>query len=230
MEQTGLSPEPISPAAAAPAPWRAPDPLPGSFDTARLRLRFWRPDDAAAMLEAIDVDRGSLLPWLPWARVDNRTVEDCAAAIERQRGKRERTDPPADDFTIAMFDRATGAVVGGTGLHRVNHGAHEAEIGYWVRADRRCEGLCAEAVSGLITWAFSPPSAGGWGLRRVHIRCAGGNEASQRVAMKLGLRLEGRLRLDRWVDGRGWDDTLVWGVLEEEWDGARRAPPGPGRI
>ncbi|MBX3404436.1 MAG: GNAT family N-acetyltransferase [Phycisphaeraceae bacterium] len=230
MEQTGLSPEPISPGAAAPAPWRAPDPLPGSFDTARLTLRFWKPPDAAAMLAAIDIDRGAFLPWLPWVREDNRTVEECASAIERQRGKRERTDPPADDFTIAIFERASGAVIGGTGLHRVNHAAHEAEIGYWVRADRRREGLCAEAVAGLITWAFARAEAGGWGLRRIHIRCAGGNEASQRVPTKLGLRMEGRLRKDRWVDGRGWDDTLIWGVLVGEWDAVRHVPKGPGLI
>lgn len=205
-----------------PPPWRAPEPLSDACETARLVLRFWRPDDAAAMRDALDVDRASFLPWLAWTRDDNRTVEQCAAAIERQRAARQRVEPPADDFTIGIFERVGGGVIGGTGLHRVNHGAHEAEIGYWVRPDRRREGLCAEAVAGLLTWAFASQSAGGWGLRRVHIRCAGGNEPSQRVPMKLGLRMEARLRQERWVEGRGWDDTLVWGVLAEEWEGAGR--------
>lgn len=201
----------------APAPWTAPTRLPPGCETARLRLRFWRVEDATDMLRAIDVDRASFLPWLLWVRSDNRTVEECVAAIERMRDKRERTEPPADDFVIGIFDKQSGLPVGGTGLHRINHAAHEAEIGYWVRPDRRRQGLCAEAVHGLISWAFRTQSAGGWGLRRIHIRCAGSNVSSQSVPRRMGLREEARLVGERWTEGVGWDDTLVWGVCAGEW-------------
>lgn len=206
-----------------PAPWAAPSPLPTRYATSRLLLRYWEQSDAAPMLAAIDSDRASFLPWLPWTAVDNRTVDECSAAIERMRLRRERSDPPADDFTIGIFERSTGLPMGGTGLHRILHAWHEAEIGYWIRSDRRAQGLCTEAVAGLITWAFTPQDAGGWGLRRIHIRCAGRNLASQRVPRKLGLREEARLVQERWVDGVGWDDTLVWGVLAEDWNRSRAA-------
>lgn len=200
-----------------PTPWSPPVPLPSMFETERLTLRFWQPEDAAGMFDAVEVDRPSFLPWLLWPRVDNRTVDECRAAIERQRTKRERTEPVADDFTIGIFDRSTGAVVGGTGLHRVIHRAHEAEIGYWIRPDRRRNGLCAEATAGLISWGFTAQSDGGWGLHRLHIRCAGSNQSSQRVPRKLNLREEARLVKERWTEGYGWDDTLVWGVVRHEW-------------
>lgn len=170
------------------------------------------------MFAALEADRSSFLPWLPWVLNDNRTEAECLAAIDRQRTKRLRTDPVADDFTIAIFDRSTGTAVGGTGLHRIHHGAHEAEIGYWIRPDLRGRGLCSEAVAGLISWAFTPQSQGGWGLRRLHIRCAGQNVASRAVPRKLGLREEARLMQERWTIDMGWDDTLVWGVLIDEWD------------
>lgn len=202
----------------APAPWRAPSPLAGRFETERLVLRFWEPTDAAGMLAAINVERDSFLPWLPWVRVDNRTVEECVSAIERMRAKRERAEPPADDFTIGIFERSTGLPLGGTGLHRIQHEWHEAEIGYWVRSDWRGRGVCTEAVAGLISWAMMEQARGGWGLRRIHIRCSAQNAASQRVPRKLGLREEARLVGERWTVGAGWDDTLVWGVLREEWD------------
>lgn len=176
------------------------------------------------MLDALNADRASFLPWLPWVLADNRTLDECSAAIERFRIKADRQDPPADDFVIGIFDRASGLPLGGTGLHRIVHAWHEAEIGYWIRPDRRAQGLCTEAVAGLISWAFTPHERGGWGLRRLHIRCAGRNAASQRVPAKLGLRHEARLVRERWTDGlnspipSGWDDTLVWGVVTEEWD------------
>lgn len=203
---------------AVPAPWQPPAQLPVSRETERLVLRFWRPDDAPGMLAAIDTDRASFLPWLPFVNVDNRNLAECTYQIEKMRREREQASPLRDNFVIGIFDRATGAVVGGTGLHRINHGAHEGEIGYWIRPDLRSQGFCTEAVSGLISWAFADHAHGGWGLRRLHIRCAGRNAASQRVPRKLGLREEGRLVQDRFVEGLGWDDTLIWGVLSSEWD------------
>ena len=172
------------------------------------------------MRAALDVDRESFEPWLPWTSSDNRTDEECVAAIERQREKRERVEPPADDFTLGIFDATTGEALGGTGLHRIVHAAYEGEIGYWMRADRRRQGLCSEAVAALITWAFAPQEEGGWGLRRIHIRCTGANHASRRVAESLGLVHEATLRQERWVRTRGWDDTIVFGVLRDEWNAA----------
>ncbi len=212
---------------AVPSPWTPPlCVLAGdqfAWERDGIALRFWVEGDAPALFEAIDIDRGSFLPWLGWVRTDNRSVEDCLATIDRMRTRRTRIEPIADDFTLGIFDAATGAALGGTGLHRVVHSAHEGEIGYWVRPDRRGEGICGRAVAALLSWAFTAQGDGGWGLRRVHIRCAASNMASQRVPRKLGLREEARLVKERFVDTVGWDDTLVWGVLESEWDIARGA-------
>ena len=182
------------------------------------QLRFFQPEDGPGIYHAIETDRASFLPWLSWVLTHNRSVEECVTAITAAAAKRSSDNPSIDDFTLGILDRHSGGVIGGTGLHRINLAAHEAEIGYWIRPDRRREGLCAEAVAGLITWAFQSPSAGGWGLRRIHIRCAGANISSQHIPTKLGLRMEGRIRHTRWTEGFGWDDTLIWGVLKDEWD------------
>ena len=196
-------------------PWKAPRPLPAECVTPRIVLRFWRPEDAASMLAAIDVDRQSLLPWLPWPAVDNRNVSECIYQIEKWRRHGETND---DNFVFGILDRATGDVLGGTGLHRIERESHQAEIGYWMRADRRRQGLCAEAVAHLISWAFRAQDEGGWGLRRIEIVCASKNEPSRRVPQKLGLKQEVVKRQHRFLPGIGWDDTLAWGVLRDEWD------------
>jgi ribosomal-protein-serine acetyltransferase len=201
-----------------PLPWKPPRPLPNRCLTPRTVLRFWELSDARSMFEALEVDRQSMLPWLPWVQHDNQSVEECIFHIERFKRAREEED--AGDFVIGIFDRETGEAIGGTGMHRVIHHAHQAEIGYWVRADRRGQGLCTEATAHLISWCFTPAEEGGWGFRRIEIQCAAGNTASRRVPEKLGLRKEVELKEARWVDGLGWHDTLAWGVLTYEWDRA----------
>jgi ribosomal-protein-serine acetyltransferase len=201
-----------------PAPWTPPSPLPVARRTERTVLRYFVPEDAERFLAALNVERHTYLPWLPWVSNDNRSIAEAIFNFERFRRERERAAPTPDNFVIGIFDGGTGDVIGGTGLHRVVHAHHEAEIGYWVRADRRRQGLCAEATAGMISWGLAAQSEGGWGFHRVFIRVAGTNESSQRVPRKLGLNQDGRLRGDRWVPSVGWDDTLVWSVLAEEWD------------
>jgi len=190
--------------------------LPASWQTPRLMLRWWTQADAPALFEAVNADRETMLPWLAWVASEHRAVHETVFAIERM--KREREAPGSDNFTMGIVDCASGAVVGGTGLHRIHAADHEAETGYWIRAPLRRRGLCSEAVAGLLSWAFTAPAHGGWGFRRVHIRCAGSNAPSARVPAKLGLPMEARLAKERWVKGAGWEDTLVWGVLADDWD------------
>jgi RimJ/RimL family protein N-acetyltransferase len=216
--------QPPPPNPSAPA-WSAPPWLPPFAATtehfattaSRIRLRPWRLDDAPALLDAF-ADPAPYLPWLPFARDANRTLDACRESILRFAALRARTDPPADDFTFAIADRATDTPLGSTGLHRIVHAAHEAEIGYWLHPAHRAQGLATHAVATLISWAFTPQHTGGWGLRRIHIRCAAANAPSHAIPRRLGLTLEARHRLDRWVPTRGWDDTLVFAVLSSEWD------------
>jgi ribosomal-protein-serine acetyltransferase len=203
-----------------PGPWRAPSPLPAPHETPRLVLRFYAPSDARSMLEALNEDRASFLPWLPWVEIDNRNDTEVIFNIERFR--RTREDPNAGDFVVAIADRASGAIVGGTGFHRVNHATHEAEIGYWMRPSRRGEGLCTEAVGHMLEWGFAPVDRGGWGFRRIHIAAAAKNVASCRVPEKLGLPKEIERRHDRWIDGLGWSDTIGWGTTADAWASRRQ--------
>jgi ribosomal-protein-serine acetyltransferase len=212
---------------AKPPNWSPPQPLPAPIETERLVLRFYEASDADAMLAALNADRASLLPWLPWVSVDNRNVAECVYHIERFRRVRDEGTP---EYAMGIFDRETFELVGGTGFHRVSADIGQAEIGYWIRGDRARRGLCTEAVAALISAGLTPKDRGGWGFRRITIVCAEPNAASRRVPEKLGLRLELRAKADRWIDGLGFVDTLGWGVTADEWDiDARRirAQSGP---
>jgi RimJ/RimL family protein N-acetyltransferase len=200
-----------------PPAWTAPRPFPVPIETARLKIDWWKPEDAPLLWEAIETSRTSLIPWMPWAETSHRDPDETLERIEAW--TRQRQAPEPDEFFLGLFDRATGAVVGGSGFHRVIPELGQAEVGYWVREGRRGQGLCTEAVRGIVTSGFRD-----WGFRRIVIECAGTNRASSRVAEKAGLPLEARHHDARWIERHGWDDSLSFGVLRAEWDLAAGAP------
>lgn len=203
-------------------PWSPPQPLPGPIRTPRTVVRAYRPADAPALYEAVNVDRPALLPWLPWARGEHQNLGQTERTLEHF--ARQWADPRQPEFPMGIFDPTEREVLGGTGLVRVRPELGDAEVGYWIRGDRQGAGLATEAVGALIGAALSV-----WGLRRVWVALAAGNQASARVAEKLGLRLERVGRKDRWVEDRGWEDGREYAVLAGEWDAATgRGPGGAG--
>lgn len=214
------TPQPLTPPLAEPAPWTPPDPIPSRLETPRVLIRTFDTADAAAVWMSIEESRESLLPWLPWARSDNRSIAEAHCTIERFRRDLGRAafDAGRLNLVLGVFDRTSGRLLGGTGFHSFRPHAGQAEIGYWVRATERRRGLCTHTTAAMISWAFTPPDRGGWGLRRIEIVCAAGNPGSSGVCQRLALREEGRSHADRWISGRGWDDTIRYGVVATEWD------------
>jgi RimJ/RimL family protein N-acetyltransferase len=101
--------------------------------------------------------------------------------------------------------------VGGAGFHTVDWPNRSAELGlvignklYWH------QGYGTEATRALVRWGFRELN-----LNRVWLRVFEDNAAGIRCYEKTGFRLEGRLRQDRYREGR-YLDTLVMGVLRDE--------------
>ena len=215
-----------------PAPWRAPDPRPEGAETERALVRLYRFGDGPALFEAINASRDAILPWMTWASTDHQRVEHSIHYVERVRRAAARGD--ACDFPMGIFERRSGRLLGATGLHDIRPMLRQAEVGYWIRRDATGRGLCTEAIGALMGAALTPSSAGGWGLRRLIVYVATENVASRRVCEKLGLRLEGHMRAERYLGyppdaAPGYHDTYLFAVLADEWDhDAGRAKPGIG--
>lgn len=213
--------------------WSAPTPRPTRLETERLVVRMYEPGDARQLYEAIDGDRENLLPWIRWAHSDHRRESDSVYFVEMTRRSWEK--PDSTDFVMGIFDKSSGQLLGGTGLHGIRPGLHEAEIGYWVHSSVRKTGVCTEAVGGLISAAFRPQAESGWALRRIVVFITAQNLASRRVCEKLGLRLEQRTKQDRYEgafgnnEALGYHDSIGYAVLADEWDFERgRAQEGIG--
>jgi len=70
-------------------------------------------------------------------------------------------------------------------------GTGTAELGYWVHPGARGRGVATEAARLIVRHTLIPVDDGGLGLRRLTLRAAAQNVASQRVAERAGLRPAG---------------------------------------
>lgn len=144
-----------------------------------LRIRPWQRDDAAGFRAAVDETLPDLKRWMNWAQDEPGTLAETEA----------RLDEAARDFSAgvrwryAVTDAETGAIVGGVSLHpRIGPGGRE--IGFWVRASERGNGVASAAVVAAMRVAFEDHLAD-----RVEIHCDSQNERSAAVALRLGFRL-----------------------------------------
>jgi RimJ/RimL family protein N-acetyltransferase len=175
--------------------------------TPRLVVRCWNPADAPLLQAAVEASAAHLRPWLPWAAAEPRSLD---ARIEDLRRFRGNFDLGAD-FTCGIFDRAEARVLGGTGLHPRAH-EQMLEIGYWIHVDHVGRGLATEAAAALTRVAFEVSR-----VRRVEIRCDPLNARSAAVPARLGFRHEATLRGDAQAPDGTPRDTMVWGLLEDEY-------------
>jgi RimJ/RimL family protein N-acetyltransferase len=178
--------------------------------TERLEIRCWDPADAADLKQAIDSSLGHLRAWMPWAMHEPEPLEE---KVHRLRSFRAMFDAD-EDYIYGIFERASGRVAGGTGLH-LRHGPDAREIGYWVRADREGRGLISEAVAALTRVAFEVD-----GVRWVEIRCEPDNARSAAVPRRLGFlheaTLAGRVAAS---DGGAARDAMVFSMMREDYPG-----------
>jgi RimJ/RimL family protein N-acetyltransferase len=180
-----------------------PRACPEPFESERLLLRAPREGDVPAVLGAIRESWASLHAWMEWAQRLPTPDEQLAHTREARRRFEAR-----EDFPLYLFDKASGAFAGGSGLHRVDWSVPRFEIGYWVRERFRGRGYAVEAVGAIAERAF-----GALGARRLEIRMHAGNAASVRVAERAGFALEGVLRNERrHVDG-SLGDTRVYALV-----------------
>ena len=171
--------------------------LPATVETPRLVLRPPAPGDGAMVHAAIAESLADLrryLASLPWV-AGEQTVESAETWCRNGHANfLARRDLP-----FLVLERATGDLVGATGLHRTDWSTPKTEIGYWGRTSRAGRAFMGEAVAALARYAFAHLS-----VVRIEIVTDEANAPSRRLAERCGFVLEGTLRNER----RAPDGTL----------------------
>lgn len=172
--------------------------LSAPIETARLRLRRFRPADWEAVY-AYASDRATNT----YLRADVMTEEETRAWVARQ--------CEDEDAAIAVVLRSDDALIGHL-VFRPEDAPRTREIGWTLHERARGRGYATEAAHALLGHGFTT-----LGLHRVIATCQPENVASWRVMERLGMRREAHFRLAiPQADGTWWDEYL-YAILAAEW-------------
>ncbi|HEX4788228.1 MAG TPA: GNAT family N-acetyltransferase [Actinospica sp.] len=165
--------------------------VPGTSTVPALTLRRWTERDVPALVAAHrDI---AMRRWL------TRHIDDAGQAAIAIREQREAWEAGAR-FTFAVVEHPDAAGTGDPGLldpiasvsvRRLDKSFDVAEVGYWVAAQARGRSVAPRAVQAALDWATEL-----WRrepLRRFELVHTVGNDASCRVAQKLGFAMEQEL-------------------------------------
>lgn len=173
--------------------------------TARLGLRPLTPADADALLRYRS--RGDVCRYLPFAPMTREVV------LARLAGDLGRTEISAEGqgLTLGAELVGTGELIGDVVLFFRSREHAGGELGYVFDPEFGGQGYATEACAAMLALAFDE-----LGLHRVVARIDARNDASARLAARLGMRREAHLIGNEWFKGE-WCDEFDYALLAEEW-------------
>ena len=174
--------------------------------TDRLILREFVSADWPAVLAYQSDPR--YLQYYEWT---DRTPGDAQRFV--QMFLEQQAEQPRRKFQLAVVLKGSGQLIGNCGIRKASADALEADIGYELSPDHWGHGYATEAARVIVRFGFVE-----LGVHRIWAWCIADNVASARMLERLGLKLEGRLRDKEYFKGRWWD-TLMYGILKDEWLG-----------
>lgn len=119
---------------------------------------------------------------------------------------------PRFKYQLAITLKSNNLLIGNCGVRMDTPDALEASIGYELDPNYWNHGYATEAAHVIVDFGFQR-----FGVHRIWAECVADNIGSTHVLEKLGMKLEGRLRENKYYKGRWWD-TLLYAILANEWE------------
>ncbi|MFF3545936.1 GNAT family N-acetyltransferase [Streptomyces platensis] len=173
--------------------------------TERLDLRPVTDDDFAA------IHAYQRLPevcrYLYWGPLDEAGSRASVAA----KAARTTLRDSGDVLQLAVVVRETGILIGDVTFVWRSREHRQGGIGYVFHPAHAGHGYATEASRALLKLGFEELR-----LHRIQAELDGRNTASARLLERLGMRREGHLRENEFLDGE-WSDEVIYAMLAREW-------------
>lgn len=171
--------------------------------TPRLRLRKYLLSDAEDMYKnyATDERVARFLTWKPYTNIEDirefllKTIDNYSHNIYHWAIEIERN------------------MVGGISAMSVDEKNCSCEIGYCIGHDYWNKGITTEALSAVMTYLFNDV-----GMHRIMAKHDVDNPASGKVMKNCNMTLEGRLREHYLRHDGTHSDSLIYGILKNEFN------------
>ena len=166
-------------------------------------LRPFRTGDSTGLYCAVKESLRELNPWMSWA-TDNYSELTAREYITIARARWN------EGTFYALAITRNEEILGACTLSSIHSIYHFCNLGYWVRTSHRGQGIAGHAAKLAARFAMES-----LGLIRVEIVIAVENQASLRVAEKIGAHDEGIL-LNRMVIGKSIYDAHMYSLLPSD--------------
>jgi RimJ/RimL family protein N-acetyltransferase len=165
-------------------------------------MRVLTPEDAALLVEATSRETASSV-WGP-RPAGPYTLADAKTALAAW--------APEGDIQLStgIFDGEV--LIGAVGISPDSEDS--VELAYWVRPERRRQGVATRAVHATTLWAHRAR-----GAERIWLEIEPDNEPSLRLAQRVGYQFEETLpgHCRDWatddIEQDGWHDCMIWAHL-----------------
>ncbi len=178
------------------------------FESERLWFRAPEPDDASYYTRALqnrEVNRHLLVGSFPFNEFAERKFIEARSTMP--------SFSDATDVLLAVGRKGDEAIVGGTGLHRINWQSRSCEWGIFIGDPSDWnQGFGREIARRMLRYAFMDLN-----LNRVMLHVNANNDGGVKCYEAAGFVREGVLRQDAFIDG-AYVDRIVMSVLRDEWD------------
>lgn len=176
----------------------------------RVLLRPLCADDHEAWREVRRRNAEWLTRWEPRRLPGQPDVVEDPQAFAVRCSSRQRERQLGTGYGMGMF--VDGCFAGEMNLSSIQRGPFQScYVGYWIDQARAGRGYTPEAVVVAVRFAFEELH-----LHRIQAAIVPRNQASRRVAEKLGLRDEGLAR--RYLEINGvWEDHIRYAMTVEDW-------------
>jgi ribosomal-protein-serine acetyltransferase len=151
--------------------------------TPRLLIRPKQFGDGAITSAAVYETWEELHRWMRWAEDRDRFTPELMEIRNRQM---MASFLLRECIELIGIEASTGTAVVWCGLHDIDWQGRQCDTGYWVRKTAQGQGFATEAANAMVRYAFAA-----LGMQRIGLTYSGGNQASERIAKKLGFNLEG---------------------------------------
>ncbi|MBH0172264.1 GNAT family N-acetyltransferase [Fictibacillus sp. 23RED33] len=118
---------------------------------------------------------------------------------------------PRGRYAFATVENQSQMLIGAGELLITSLTNRVGEIGYVIHPDYWGKGFATETGQLLLKFGFEVLQ-----LHRIFATCDPRNRASEKVLMKLDMKLEGKMRETIMLKD-GWRDSLLFSMLEHEW-------------
>jgi ribosomal-protein-alanine N-acetyltransferase len=174
-----------------------------TLETHRLILRDFQPDDFEAFFATSQDPE-----YRQFYSEKETTREFWKVIFERILSAEDEENRTKYQLAICL---AAGEMIGTCGVRTEDKENQQASFGCAIARPYWGKDLAFEASHRILDFGFA-----GLPIHRIYAETISENRRSRLLAERLGMRLEGELRENRFFRGRWWS-TVIYSILKDEW-------------